>query len=58
MTQTPEMSNDDILTDSYVAELLAKEAADNPLKYSSMGIESSRTDKKYVFQRQATRQCI
>lgn len=45
------MPNDELLTDEYVAELLAKEAADSALKYSSMGMESSRTDKKYVLQR-------
>lgn len=42
------MANDDILTDEYVAELLAKEANDCSLKYSSMGMDAFRSDKKYV----------
>ncbi|GKT45952.1 uncharacterized protein ColSpa_06133 [Colletotrichum spaethianum] len=40
------MSNDNLLTDEYVAELLAKEADDCSLKYSSMGMDAFRTDKK------------
>ncbi|KAK2006054.1 hypothetical protein LZ32DRAFT_596203 [Colletotrichum eremochloae] len=40
------MPNDDLLTDEYVAELLAKEADDCSLKYSSMGMDAFRTDKK------------
>ncbi|OLN86079.1 hypothetical protein CCHL11_05305 [Colletotrichum chlorophyti] len=40
------MTNDNILTDEYVAELLAKEADDCSLKYSSMGMEAFRSDKK------------
>ena len=40
------MSNDELLTDDYVADLLAKEAADHSLRYSSIGMDSSRTDKK------------
>lgn len=40
------MSNDDILTDEYVADLLAKDAKDCSLKYSAMGMEAFRSDKK------------
>ncbi|KAK1982772.1 pre-mRNA-splicing factor 38B [Colletotrichum cereale] len=40
------MPNDDLLTDEYVAELLAKEADDCSLQYSSMGMDAFRTDKK------------
>ncbi|KAK2037819.1 hypothetical protein LZ31DRAFT_534427 [Colletotrichum somersetense] len=40
------MPNDTLLTDEYVAELLAKEADDCSLKYSSMGMDAFRTDKK------------
>ncbi|KAK1590686.1 uncharacterized protein LY79DRAFT_631964 [Colletotrichum navitas] len=40
------MPNDNLLTDEYVAELLAKEADDCSLKYSSMGMDAFRTDKK------------
>ncbi|KAL0938019.1 uncharacterized protein CTRU02_207750 [Colletotrichum truncatum] len=40
------MANDDILTDEYVAELLAKEANDCSLKYSSMGMDAFCSDKK------------
>ncbi|KND87364.1 hypothetical protein TOPH_08008 [Tolypocladium ophioglossoides CBS 100239] len=41
------MSNDRILTDEYVAGVLAEEAArDCSLKFSAMGMEASRADKK------------
>lgn len=40
------MSNDDILADEYVADLLAKDAKDCSLKYSAMGMEAFRSDKK------------
>ena len=40
------MSNNDILTDEYVADLLAKDANDCSLKYSAMGMEAFRSDKK------------
>ncbi|KAM0279660.1 hypothetical protein ACHAQH_004462 [Verticillium albo-atrum] len=40
------MPNDDILTDDYLAEVLAKEAADCSLKYSSVGMEAFRAEKK------------
>ncbi|KAF6811984.1 hypothetical protein CSOJ01_05422 [Colletotrichum sojae] len=40
------MSNHEILTDDYVAGLLAKEADDCSLKYSGMGMEAFRSDKK------------
>lgn len=42
------MPNDELLTDDYVAELLAKEAVDHSLKYSSVGMEAFRSNKKYV----------
>ncbi|KAM6535202.1 hypothetical protein FALCPG4_004787 [Fusarium falciforme] len=40
------MSNDEILTDDYVADLLAQEASDCSLKYSAMGMEAYRENKK------------
>lgn len=42
------MSNDDMITDGYVADLLAKEANDCSLKYSSMGLDAYRSTKKYL----------
>ncbi|RYP10132.1 hypothetical protein DL764_000842 [Monosporascus ibericus] len=36
----------DLLTDNYVAELLAKEAADCSLKYSAMGLDAYKSDKR------------
>ncbi|KAK2693696.1 hypothetical protein QWA68_008639 [Fusarium oxysporum] len=38
--------NDEILTDDYVADLLAQDASDCSLKYSAMGMEAYRTNKK------------
>ncbi|KAF7553989.1 hypothetical protein G7Z17_g3239 [Cylindrodendrum hubeiense] len=40
------MGNDEILTDDYVAGLLSQEANDCSLKYSTMGMDAFRTDKK------------
>ncbi len=40
------MSNNELLTDEYVADLLAKDAKDCSLKYSAMGMEAFRSDKK------------
>jgi hypothetical protein len=40
------MSNHHLLTDDYVADLLAKEAKDCSLKYSAMGMEAFNTGKK------------
>ncbi|KAG6019433.1 hypothetical protein E4U19_007220 [Claviceps sp. Clav32 group G5] len=40
------MSNNELLTDDYVAELLAKDAKDCSLKYSAMGMEAFRETKK------------
>jgi hypothetical protein len=40
------MPDDEILTDDYVAGLLAEEARDCSLKFSAMGMEAFRTDKK------------
>lgn len=41
------MANDTMLTDDYVAEMMAKEANDASIKYSSMGLEAFRS-AKYV----------
>ena len=41
------MANDEILTDDYVAELLAKDAKDSAIKYSSMGLDAFK-QSKYV----------
>ncbi|KAG5913922.1 hypothetical protein E4U61_006313 [Claviceps capensis] len=40
------MSNNELLTDDYVAELLAQDAKDCSLKYSAMGMEAFRENKK------------
>lgn len=40
------MANDELLTDDYVAGLLSKEANDCSLKYSAMGMEAYRQEKK------------
>ncbi|CAM1501702.1 Fc.00g036860.m01.CDS01 [Cosmosporella sp. VM-42] len=40
------MSNDKILTDDYVADLLSQEANDCSLKYSAMGMDAYRQNKK------------
>jgi hypothetical protein len=45
------MGNDEILTDDYVAELLAKDAKDSAIKYSSMGLDAFK-QSKYVLLRQ------
>jgi hypothetical protein len=34
------MSKDDLLTDEYVAELLAADAKQSSIKYSAMGLEA------------------
>ncbi|EGZ78215.1 hypothetical protein NEUTE2DRAFT_101915 [Neurospora tetrasperma FGSC 2509] len=39
------MANDTMITDDYVAELLAKEASEASIKYSSMGLEAFRSTK-------------
>ncbi|RDA84910.1 hypothetical protein CP532_0450 [Ophiocordyceps camponoti-leonardi (nom. inval.)] len=39
------MPNDDILTDEYVANLLAEEAKNYSLRYSAMGIEAAESSK-------------
>ncbi|KAJ4399362.1 hypothetical protein N0V85_006040 [Neurospora sp. IMI 360204] len=39
------MGNDTMITDDYVAELLAKEASEASIKYSSMGLEAFRSTK-------------
>ncbi|KAF5722599.1 pre-mRNA-splicing factor 38B [Fusarium mundagurra] len=38
--------NDELLTDDYVADLLSQEASDCSLKYSALGMEAYRTNKK------------
>lgn len=40
------MSNNDLLTDDYVADLLAKDAKDCSLKYSAMGMEAFNSTAK------------
>jgi hypothetical protein len=40
------MTNDDLLTDEFVADMLAKEAQDCSLKFSAMGMEAFRSNKK------------
>ena len=42
------MPNDELLTDDYVAGLLAKDAQDCSLKYSTMGMDAYGSNKKYV----------
>ncbi|KAK3365073.1 hypothetical protein B0T24DRAFT_537316 [Lasiosphaeria ovina] len=37
------MSNDTLLTDDYVADILAKEASDASVRYSAMGLEALRS---------------
>jgi hypothetical protein len=39
------MGNDDILTDEYVASLLAKDAKESSIKYSALGLEGFATSK-------------
>lgn len=39
------MANDEILTDDYVAELLAKDAKESTIKYSSLGLEAFAQSK-------------
>jgi len=39
------MSNDTILSDDYVAGVLAEEASSASIKYSSMGLEAFRSAK-------------
>lgn len=51
LTTQAVMGNDDLLTDDYVADLLAKEASDCSIKYSALGMEAFRSDKKYVLMR-------
>lgn len=41
-----QMSNDELLTDDYVAGLLAQDAKDCSLKYSAMGMDAFRDNKK------------
>lgn len=41
-------SSHELLTDDYVAEMLANEAKDCSLKYSAMGLEAFNQPAKYV----------
>jgi len=41
------MANSEILTDDYLAELLAKDAKESAIKYSSMGLDGFK-QSKYV----------
>ncbi|RDA89517.1 hypothetical protein CP533_3914 [Ophiocordyceps camponoti-saundersi (nom. inval.)] len=49
------MPNDDILTDEYVAGLLAEEAKDYSLRYSAMGMEAIESSKPAKLPRPNTR---
>jgi hypothetical protein len=42
------LNHDTILTDDAVAELMAKEASDTAIKYSSMGLEAFRSTKSVL----------
>jgi hypothetical protein len=39
------MGNNDILTDEYVASLLAKDAKESSIKYPALGLEGFATSK-------------
>jgi hypothetical protein len=39
------MANEEILTDDYIADLLAKDAKESNIKYSSMGLEAFKQSK-------------
>lgn len=39
------MTTDDILTDDYVAGLLAKDAKESSIKYSAMGLDAFKQSK-------------
>lgn len=41
------MGNDEILTDDYLAGVLAKEAKDCSLKYSTIGMDAYKSTTKY-----------
>jgi hypothetical protein len=51
------MGNGEIVTDDYVAELLAKDAKDSAIKYSSMGLDAFK-QSKYVLLTQNMRNAI
>lgn len=44
------MASQNVLTDDYVAGLLAKDAKESSIKYSTVGLEAFR-DSKYVARR-------
>jgi hypothetical protein len=44
------MASDDILTDDYVAGLLAKDAKESSIKYSAVGLDAFK-ESKYVARR-------
>jgi hypothetical protein len=39
------MANNEILTDEYVASLLAKDAKESSIKYSALGLEGFATSR-------------
>jgi hypothetical protein len=41
------MANDEILTDDYVARVLAKDAKESSIKYSALGLEAFSSQSKY-----------
>ena len=42
------MANNELLTDDYVADLLAKDAKESSIKYSALGLEAFSSQSKYV----------
>jgi hypothetical protein len=42
------MAKDELLTDDYVASLLAKDAKESSIKYSALGLEAFSSQSKYV----------
>jgi len=42
------MTNEEIMTDDYVAGLLAKDAKESSIKYSALGLEAFTQPSKYV----------
>jgi len=42
------MANEEILTDDYVADLLAKDAKESSIKYSALGLEAFTQQSKYI----------
>ena len=42
------MAKDELLTDDYVASLLAKDAKESPIKYSALGLEAFSSQSRSV----------